>query len=1393
MDVWRDIEQDCQSRLVKLVVIGPIVLAIFFILTASFFLAFAEGGRLPAIALGSAALALVIVAATAWSAIDRLIGVQLRGVAAFLRAAREGLPIEAPRGLGGVMGDIVGLVEDIVQTQVQVGRHIVGLQAVEGISQTITEFSRTSKAEHATLARALFALATDVRKDAEPSREDRLEALLLKIEQSLHDDIDQTGPAPEAKVELEGVLRRLDAMQVNTGAIAIAIEALNGTVCAGTTTTIKALSDAIKANSASADKRPQIVLDRLQMIETRLVDGQKALVQVSTERKDDREQSRLTMSVESLHRDVTRQVAEIGQRIGSLAHTTDFTPAISRLEYVADAMGGAVQAIDSAAVPEHMADLKLIVQAIDQIGREMKSSEKAQLHVSRELSVAIQANKDDMAKRSDTLQPVLENLFSRIALVSDMSRKVATDLPAVLQTVNEVRTAVKTQSDMLRTLPGHIDEGVKSSSSKATQDFELLCAHLERIGRQLESLEAAKLKVAPVVDGMSDIQQTLARQTEAEITRSHTLDTIAAGTGQALALLAGFKSNYSKAPPASSHEVVAGFEALNVSLSGVQARIAQLLKHEDSRFSAEKAEAEFARLHEMMGQISGQVETVVSSAARTTSMLDALQTLPLVLTNQSETVEIIATSVRQAMTILAAPATNDSPATSSELFSGLESLHDRLGAIDLRFGETLAAAAANKTNDAARASEAQRLMDAILVVRRLLDERDISVDNTSTALSVEPDGVVVRLDEINQRLDQLAERMEQLTMLDAPALTRDTPLEQIELQGRFTQASESGLQGRIDELTLRLDDVLDMLERADRRQASFEPILSQAFKPVVDRIQTLADVQQQGFGRLAGHFIQVSDAMSKIPQATASETRALLPPASIDLSGVYRRFDDMRDRLEDLTSTLGATDLSPTPGVSLATTPVVMASAPTQSLTAEPSFSLDATQYIGAEMDGLHGRFDQLAVRIEQLADVVEGNNRPFGSATAGALPSSGAMLETVSRDVLLRLDDLRAMLAKVGMADLPPVVQRLEASNRTLVNVITEWRSVGSPLTQDALERAFEGLHRQLREGGRSSAIMAAIQELRAVVQQVLPSASHGSRHVMLVKPDQTDAMLDLNALADVFHTRFDDIAERMDRLSDANRFDGSHAAHLNQNKAALSLELEAIAAPIRALTSLAETALTQLRAQASKKTSDRSATLAKDPALTAFGERLDGILSRLDLIASREAPGDAVLKHFARFTESFNDDALVSRLDLSNQAIVETLLAVETRFDQPFMDLHDSIADIRSIIGSSATTPKAIPSPETTNDKDGAFDATSLAAALRTMGGFMAAIEERYSAVETLAEDVSAGVLDDHENMGLAVFNEGIGEMRRLTQEFLDISSAISGELAEHARPQLPKVAFG
>ena len=568
----------------------------------------------------------------------------------------------------------------------------------------------------------------------------------------------------------------------------------------------------------------------------------------------------------------------------------------------------------------------------------------------------------------------------------------------------------------------------------------------------------------------------------------------------------------------------------------------------------------------------------------------------------------------------------------------------------------------------------------------------------------------------------------------------------------FAYVVDPSLNGRIDDLVVRVDGLADLLEGIDRRQGMLEPIVTKAVAPVLDHVEKLSDAHADGMLRLSGQFSQLSDTMSNVPQAVARETRAHPPLPPLDLSGLHRRFDDLREGLDDLAATL---DHAAPAGAGLqdgqAAAPMASVSSGAIALMPpEPRFAADPTHFIGAEMDALHSRFDQLTVRIEQLADVVEGGTAPIGRLpSVEIVPVQGTALEVVSRDVLQRLDDLRAMLAKVGMAELPPVVQRLETSNRTLVNVISEWRSAGSPVTREVLDGAVAGLNRQLRDLGGTECIMAAINELRAILQ-------HG-----------------LEAPAAVVTNRFDP-AEPM---------------------AAFRVELEATVAPIRRLTSVAEAAVLRLQAKAEEAGSDRALPMVRDmasddAALSDVRIRLDGIQARIDTFAARAEAGHEALRHLASLTESFNEETLVARLDQSNQAIAETLLGFESRMEQPLADLRDSIVAARGLVGHAAEPILvATAAVDETEGDEQPFGPTSLVAALNAMSGFMAAIEARYDAVESLAGGV--GAPDASDPATLDVFSQGIVEMRRLTDEFLDISCAITGELAEHAKPQYARTA--
>jgi hypothetical protein len=167
-----------------------------------------------------------------------------------------------------------------------------------------------------------------------------------------------------------------------------------------------------------------------------------------------------------------------------------------------------------------------------------------------------------------------------------------------------------------------------------------------------------------------------------------------------------------------------------------------------------------------------------------------------------------------------------------------------------------------------------------------------------------------------------------------------------------------------------------------------------------------------------------------------------------------------------------------------------------------------------------------------------------------------------------------------------------------------------------------------------------------------------------------------------------------------------------------------------------------------------------------------------------------DETRERLKSITDMFNEKGLTARLEQSNQAIAETLMSFESRMEQPIAALRESLAVAQLVMGrafaSSSSDASAIP----LLDANASEETPSLVKALKAMGGFMAAIEERFTAVEALVRE---GAMAPDGPAHLASFNDGILEMRRLTHDFLDISCAITGELADHAKTDAGKVARG
>jgi hypothetical protein len=477
----------------------------------------------------------------------------------------------------------------------------------------------------------------------------------------------------------------------------------------------------------------------------------------------------------------------------------------------------------------------------------------------------------------------------------------------------------------------------------------------------------------------------------------------------------------------------------------------------------------------------------------------------------------------------------------------------------------------------------------------------------------------------------------------------------------------------------------------------------------------------RGFDRLAGQFGQLSSVVSALPRSLADEVRARIATPAVDLSAVLRRLDDLGETFTDLVATVGAANDDAPPPMDAPGRGGSRALAPFSA-----AMSINAEPFLGPEMDALHGRLDYIAARIDRISDYIEGDAEPFRRGAKGAVVASGANAwEFESRETLRRLDDFGALLTRSGLAELPRVAEQIGASSQALASAIGEWRaSSGSALTRPMVEDALERWFARLGRLGGQDAVIAAIEDLRAEAREARAFAPAAAN-------DGGERIEGLGRAVVAVHGRFDEIVARLDRLAGRDDAAGRRGAALAAQDA--SAQGHAI-------------------------------------------ERLDRVRDSIEALDARVETGNRAVSRVLALVEKQDGQDLGAKLEQSNQAIAETLLSFESRWEQPLAELREAVQRIvASAQSGSAAGPGHAGGPAATD---------SLVAALATMGGFMAAIEERFDALESVAEDVKAGSPDWTKSPGLATLSEGVGEMRRLTQEFLDISCAITDELASSAK---------
>jgi len=651
-----------------------------------------------------------------------------------------------------------------------------------------------------------------------------------------------------------------------------------------------------------------------------------------------------------------------------------------------------------------------------------------------------------------------------------------------------------------------------------------------------------------------------------------------------------------------------------------------------------------------------------------------------------------------------------------------------------------------------------RLMNAILSIKAAMSE--YSAAAASVAPSIKKD-IEAALDGVRDRLDLALDRLEDRS----PA----------ELRGKVeSDLRDQSLQSaRLDHVIETLQAMHRLVEDIAHGSTAFDG-MSSVLRPLSDGLLSLRSDQASMLSGISMQLADMSGALAGLPDALAGQVQNL--PTRGDMSRLDVRLDELAASIARMTSWLPE-PRSPIPydsaagsGRAITVYPSLRDVAMTDDGDGPPLMTAGGTL-------ASTRRFDDLLDRVEESSELFHHGMAELRSLLSRSLAESQSGLAGLRADVGRHLTDLATSLELLRADDR---VSKIESSIFAGVRQVAEIREHAAQLTQAGVREVMAGIRGIALNSGDSAEILHALGDLQRTIGDILDDRTDAIRRRQPEPMQQTSEVLR--------HTiglaaRLDEIVARLDRIYDG--LDSGVPVWPPTSRALPSIEadLDPASEKIRQLAQFADLALTRMQGM-----------------LVATGDAMRRDEARGPLIESPSNDSVAVLDRVSaleqtlrRMSDRIEELLGLHRSDDINAAIAETLLEFEGRMESPLNAIKEDLASFRQWLDSRSVPAAAGSEPI----EDGAMfresQSPSMTTVLKLMGGFTAAIEDRFSALERLiASDGSPQGDPDESALG-----DELAEMRKLTEEFLDISSAISSELSSYlagkARDKAPRAEMG
>ncbi|CAL75182.1 hypothetical protein BRADO1280 [Bradyrhizobium sp. ORS 278] len=637
-----------------------------------------------------------------------------------------------------------------------------------------------------------------------------------------------------------------------------------------------------------------------------------------------------------------------------------------------------------------------------------------------------------------------------------------------------------------------------------------------------------------------------------------------------------------------------------------------------------------------------------------------------------------------------------------------------------------------------------RLMNAILAARAAVSEGQARPSDAQPAFAM---ALGPQLADVGSRLDIVLDRLDDQLPHQLDGLVENL------------RRDQSAFAGRVDQII----DRLQLVHTAVAELAGRANAVDSAVQPIKDGVQSLSQAQARMLTDVSRQVTSLAETMSGMPQAFGRHVQHLAGQA--DVARIDSRLGELSVQVTRILYLAGddqrpgATgDLGIGANTAIAKYPLLREVTLTSGGGAMPHAPFGAAA-------GLSGRLDEMLDRLEDVSETIHR-----GLAEVRTMLSS-ATSELQPNLIGLRLEIIRHLTEMSSRIDAVKTTDRagqFESAMAAMARQFADFKDFATGVAQGSVREVMAGVH-AIPSGRRELAeICDAIERLQAGVESAVAGRQELTRWS---SPGTTLHPVAAGHESSEVGSRLDDIVLRLDRIYDGLETREQVWPRTAVARQAIEIDVQPLYDKIRLLSQFADSALVRTQ-HAMASAAD---VVAQDnQSRHDGGAAIEQLSHDLAAVLSRFAEFDRKLQAIAGRIEQLPAG---TRSEDIGTAFVETMLECEARIESSMSTVRDELKSFGDRLDSTKSAAVTVAGPV----EAGAYAhplSPSMTTVLKLMSGFTSAIEDRFNSLEGLL----SGQLGDQDEDVVKTFNDSLAAMRKLTDEFLDISSAISSELSSH-----------